>query len=294
MKFEELKFRKYGKNLPDVLELEDEIPSVEVALKSQLKRLNYLLGIVNEKKPNSYLDYINNLITKFKTLVKKDYLGSRNYDVYDFLTDSNKLRKFPELARNYINYIIQILQVSDTTDLSNEKIKVTKRIYLRTLLVPRYYNTLVLTETIDREEAIRLYKYFVTQFVIDNQSPNRKIFESLEAFQEFFEKDKEEITIGVYGLLSDVTNGKFIFRKDNCLYADAITDLPDKMVKYLVCCYVDFQAAVVRSKGNFILTMKHTIVEGDSYCDCIIHDTNIDWDLYHPSKEFWDNIESDK
>jgi hypothetical protein len=190
--------------------------------------------------------------------------------------------------------MIQILGISKTTDLSNEKIKVTKRIYLRTLLVPRYYNALALTETIDREEAIQLYKLFVTQFVIDNQSPNRKIFDSLEAFQDFFEKDKKEITIGVYGVLNDVTNGKFFFRKDNCLYADAIADLPDKIVKYLVCCYVDFQAAVARSHGNFILTMKHTIIEGDPYCDCIIHDTNIDWDLEHPPKEFWDNIEPNK
>ncbi len=294
LKYEELKFRKYGKNLPKVLELEDKIPSVELALKSQLKRLNYLLSIVNEKKPNSYLDYVNNLKSKFKSLVKKDYLSSRNYDVNDLLTDFNNLRNFPDLVRYYINYMIQILQISETTELSNEEIKITKRIYLQTLLVPRYYNALVLTETLDREKAIQLYKYYVTRFVVDNQSPNRRIFDSLEAFQEFFEKDKEEITIGVYGFLSDVINGKFFFRKDNCLYADAIADLPDKIVKYLVCCYVDFQAAVARSNGNFILTMKHTIIEGDHFCDCIIHDTNIDWNLDHPSKEFWDKIESDK
>lgn len=294
MKYKELKFRKYGKNLPDVLELEDEIPSAEIALKSQLKRLDYLLRIINEKKPNSYLDYVNNLKLKFKSLVKKDYLNSRNIDVNDLLADFNNLSNFTDFAKYYINYMIEILQLSEKTDLSNEKIKITKRIYLRTLLVPRYYNALVLTETINREEAIQLYKYYVTQFVLDNQSPNRKIFDSLEAFQKYFEKDKEEITVGVYGFLSDVSNGKFFFRKDNCLYADAIVDLPDKMVKYLVCCYVDFQAAVTRSNGNFILTMKHTIVEGDPYCDCIIHDTNIDWNLEHPHKEFWDNINPNK
>jgi hypothetical protein len=294
LKFEELKFRKYGKNLPDVLELENEIPSVEVALKSQLKRLNYLLGIVNEKKPNSYLDYVNNLKLKFESLVKKDYLKNRNININDLLTDFNNLNNLPELAKYYMNFMMQILGVSETTDLSNEKIKITKRIYLRTLLVPRYYNALVLTETINRDVAIQLYKFFVTRLVIENQSPSRKIFDSLEAFQDFFEKDKKEVTIGVYGVLSDVTNGKFFFRKDNCLYADAIADLPDKIVKYLVCCYVDFQAAVARSHGNFILTMEHTIVEGDPYCDCIIHDTNIDWDLKHPSKEFWDNIKPEK
>ncbi|MCE7747201.1 MAG: hypothetical protein GPJ51_02315 [Candidatus Heimdallarchaeota archaeon] len=39
-----------------------------------------------------------------------------------------------------------------------------------------------------------------------------------------------------------------------------------------------------------ILTMEHIIVAGDSYCSCILHDTRINDDLTHPSKEFFDNM----
>ena len=36
--------------------------------------------------------------------------------------------------------------------------------------------------------------------------------------------------------------------------------------------------------------MDHTIAEGDPYCSCVVHDTRIDWNLTHPSKEYWDSI----
>jgi hypothetical protein len=42
------------------------------------------------------------------------------------------------------------------------------------------------------------------------------------------------------------------------------------------------------------LTMEHTIAQGDQYCSRVLHDTRVDWNLKHPPKEFWDNIESDK
>jgi len=118
-----------------------------------------------------------------------------------------------------------------------------------------------------------------------------QIFDTMEDFKEHFEKDKKETTIGWYGVLSEVKNGKFFFRKDNCPWAEALMDLPDKEIKYLICCYGDFQAAVTRSNDCFVLTMKHTVIEEDPYCDCIYHDTSVDWDLTHPPKEFWDNLE---
>ena len=157
-------------------------------------------------------------------------------------------------------------------------------------MIPKYYNLHVLAETIGREEAFQLYKFYVTKFINDNLSPNRKIFDTMEAFKEHFEKDKKEVTIGWYGLLSEVKNGKFFFRKDNCSWAEVLMDLPDKEIKYFICCYGDFQAAITRSNESFILTMKHTVVEGAPYCDCIYHDTSVDWDLTHPPKKFWDNI----
>jgi len=285
-----MKFQKYGKELPNALELEGEIQPIDFAMNSSFKRLNYLLKIIRNKKPNIFSDYIKNLELKYKSLVKEDILSKKVLDITEFLKDFEYLKEYPKLAKYNLEYFLQILQLSDKDDWIKEKTNVVEKNYLRAFLIPRYYNVLVLTETIKRDEAIKLYKYFVSQNIKDNLSPNRKIFDTLEDFQEYFEMDKKEITIGWHGVLSDVKDGKYFFRKDNCLWADALIDLPDKMLKYLICCYGDFQIAVARSNDNFILTMKHTIVEGDPYCDCIIHDTSIDWNLTHPPKEYWDAI----
>ena len=48
-------------------------------------------------------------------------------------------------------------------------------------------------------------------------------------------------------------NGKLIYRKDTCLWDDALDGFTDSEFKYLVCCYGDFQGAK-RENKDFILT----------------------------------------
>ncbi|MCK5159263.1 MAG: L-2-amino-thiazoline-4-carboxylic acid hydrolase, partial [Candidatus Heimdallarchaeota archaeon] len=239
---------------------------------------------------SNFSKYIKNLELKFKSLINKDILSKKDLNIDELLIDFDILKEYPELAKNSLTYFLQILQLSEKDDWIKEKVKVLNKNYLRSFLIPKYYHLQTLAETIGRKEAIQLYKFYVTKFINDNLSPKRKIFDTMEAFKEHFEMDKKEITVGWYGLLSGVKDGKFFFRKDNCLWAEALMDLPDTEIKYLICCYGDFQAALTRSNDSFVLTMKNTIVEGDPYCDCIIHDTSIDWDLTHPSSEFWDNL----
>ena len=286
-----MKFQKYGKEIPGILEKEIDIQIIEYAEESVLKRLNYLLGIIKEKNPNSFLDYIKNHEVKFNSLATNNLLSTKEFDLIELLVDFDNLKENPKIVKNYLIYLLQTLKITEKDEWTKEEVKIVHKNYLRSFLIPRYYNLQVLSETIGRDDAIQLYKIYVTQYINDNLSLKRKIFDTMDDFKEHFEKDKKEVTIGWYGFLSEVKNGKFYFRKDNCLWADVLVDLPDVTLKYLVCCYGDFQAAITRGKDNFVLTMEHTVVEGDPYCDCIYHNTNIDWDLTHPPKEFWDNIE---
>ncbi|MHA2047460.1 MAG: L-2-amino-thiazoline-4-carboxylic acid hydrolase, partial [Candidatus Thorarchaeota archaeon] len=152
-----------------------------------------------------------------------------------------------------------------------------------------YNNLVVLTETIGREEAIALYKRFVTNYSMDNRDPNRKTMDNLESFFARRTEPKEvpsdwEI---VHTMIGD---GKYAFRNDNCVFLTAIgDDLPDKELKYYVCCYGDYENFKVHH-DSVILTMEHTIAQGDPYCSRVLHDTRVDWDLRHPPKSFWDSM----
>ena len=83
--------------------------------------------------------------------------------------------------------------------------------------------------------------------------------------------------------------GKYAYKNENCLWVEALADLPDAEIKYLICCYGDYASVKLHNK-NFILTMEHTIAQGDPYCSRVIHDPRVDWDLRHPPKEFWDEF----
>ena len=56
-----MKFQKYGKRIPKLLDNEVEIQPIDFALKSPIKRLNYLLGLIKEKKSSNFSKYIKNL-----------------------------------------------------------------------------------------------------------------------------------------------------------------------------------------------------------------------------------------
>ncbi|NHK30037.1 MAG: hypothetical protein FK730_01710, partial [Asgard group archaeon] len=171
--------------------------------------------------------------------------------------------------------------------------KVKQRDYMRSYLIPNYYFLLALTKAIGRENAFKLCKKFISQFLTDNKLVTENSFTTLK---DRFKKIKETAHnptdwVRIYGMISE---GKMFFRNENCLWIDVLKDLPDKEIKYYVCCYGDYQTARTYRNEHITLTMEHTIAQGDQYCSRVIHDTRVDWNLNHPSKEFWDKIEHNK
>jgi hypothetical protein len=162
--------------------------------------------------------------------------------------------------------------------------------YLKSFLFPAYYQLRVLTEIINRKEAIALYKQYVTDYLMDQDKPSAEEFKGLEAVFEERSKPTENQSewIMIHGLLPD---GKYFYRNDNCLWIEAMQELLDNELKYYICCYGDYQGAKLNYDDSVVLTMEHTIAQGDPYCSRVLHDTRIDWDLRHPSQELWDDLD---
>jgi hypothetical protein len=148
-----------------------------------------------------------------------------------------------------------------------------------------------LTETLDRADAIALFKKFLTHYYLEDRDPNRETYDNLETlFAKVIEpKEVSSEWVIVRGMIGD---GKYAYRNDNCLWIDAIDDLPDSELKYYVCCYGDYERAK-DYHDSIVLTMEHTIAQGDPYCSRVLHDTRVDWDLRHPPKSFWDSMKPD-
>jgi len=288
-----MKFYRVGEFKENVLDGTVGINPKEQAPQFVLTRLNYLLGFLRERSPDNIDAFTKNLEKRYQKITKTDYIKKNSVDLSDLVADFNNLADYSSLTNAVMNYYFQVLDFSDESAW-DEDIVVVNRNYHQSFLHPRYYNLLTLIETVGREEAISLWKRFFTEFVIYDRVPREKPFVDLETFlaQRTAAVDEENPSdwVVVRGMIAD---GKYAFRNDNCFWVESLDDLPDSEIKYYVCCYGDYEGARDHHE-SIVLTMEHTIAQGDPYCSRVMHDTRVDFDLQHPSKKFWDNMWSDE
>jgi hypothetical protein len=283
-------FVKTGKFDPNALETRVERENlIERTKIIALDRLAYLLGCVGELGTETLDMYIDKLTAHYQNCVTVDSVATQSIDLAA-LVERDILKEHMELARAIFNYHLQLLNLPEDADWQVEPVQVFLRDALRSGLILRYDNLQVLVEILGRTEAFRLYKRFVSQYIRSRQT-EEDAFESVEALlEDRLQSNAESPTSWVLmqGIIGD---GKYAYKNENCLWVDALCDLPDAEIKYYVCCYGDFQGAKSWNR-NFVLTMEHTIAQGDAYCSRVVHDTRVDWHLGHPPKEFWDEMQA--
>jgi hypothetical protein len=261
---------------------------LEYANKTILKRLNYLIGFLKKEKPEILKNFVTKLNNKYIKLQSNSALDIV-FDRTEISNDFIHLKVYPDLVLNCLNYYLQLLGIDSDERWTKDKFKVPNKKYIQSFLYHRYYNVLVLTEIMERTQAVQIFKDYIDSYVKSLSSEWRK-YDTLEEFREARKPKKDDPpSIGWVIVQGVIENGKFPQRKDTCMWDDAIQELPDIELRYLAACYGDFQG-YNNSNENFILTMEHTVVEGYPYCDCVVHDTRINKDLTHPPKEFFDNM----
>jgi hypothetical protein len=244
------------------------------------------LGFVKAQQPTIHEKYVANLKARYQPLLNNKHLTLKDEDITPIVDELVHLREYPQLARFYVNYNFQLLQLSKKAKWKSAKVKTTLRTLMHSRYLPIYTNLQVLTETLPREQAIQLFKDYINDYMRKRVADMDDRYQTLEELREMFLSMGEW---GVVGNVSEVKDGKLIMRRDTCLHNALLADIPDKELKFLTCCYGDYEG--VRSfNKHFKLTMHHTRVRGDAYCDCVYYDTRITNDFTHPSQEFFDKI----
>ncbi len=276
-----------GQPNPNALDVLEEINPFERATRS-LKRLNYLLGFIKDREPEVLTDYVSSLISRFQDPVEEEKLTNGTINYVEILCDLSHLEANVNLAKSFLNLFLHTLGISEEALWEKGRVKVANGDFLRSFLLPAYYDLQVLVETLGREKAISLYKRFITHYLLDTRDSERPRYDSLETlFEEITSPGKVPSDWVVVSAL--IADGKFAYRNDNCLWVEALADLEDSELKYYVCCYGDYEGARNHHE-SIVLTMEHTIAQGDPYCSRVLHDTRVDWDLRHPPTEFWDSF----
>ncbi len=281
-----MKFTHVGECRPEIMDEKiEEYQPLEHAQRL-LRSFDSFLGAVKTQQPKILEEYVANLEVRYQPLLNNEYLALQEDDILLIIDELAHLREHTQLARIYVNYNFQLLQLSKRAKWKRAKIQTSLRTLMRSRYMPIYTNLQVLTETFPRDQAIQLFKDYIDDYMRMRVAEMDDRYQTLEELREMFLSMGEW---GVVGNVSEVKDGKLIMRRDTCLHNALLADIPDQELKFLTCCYGDYEG--VRSfNKHFKLTMLHTRVRGDSYCDCVYYDTRITKDFTHPPKEFFDSI----
>jgi len=281
MKFERLgkinPTKKYSLNLIKYLE------------NSKFKRLNFLLDFIEKEIPQIYQNYIKQLKIIFNDLVGKKKEKSENFSIKVIIEKYPHLVNQNELTQLYINYLTEKINLSIEEAITIADLKVPSKVYWQLGFGILYYEASALTKVMERKEAIELFKKYLDQYYVFIESTFTK-YDTLEELRNDHIKDARESTDAEFlSTLSTIKDGRYIIRNENCPAIEALEELEDRELIYLVCCYADYQYAIM-SNENFRMTRFYTIAENDPYCDKVFHDIRKSKRQEHPSTELIDSM----
>jgi hypothetical protein len=283
-----MKYVRTGEYQENALDRLDKFKALDILNKGLLKRIDTLLNMLLERYPDDLNTFLTNIITSYESLLEHVSLLPDNVPDVN-LEDKLMLLKYPELSKKIVTYYVHLLQNSESLELITNEFTTSQRNHFRSFLLPRYQNLQALIKTLGRKEAIKLYKRYTSFFYTQLGKPEKHNFVNLQRLYEKVSKQTSPPSdwVIVRGLME---NGKYFYLNKNCLWVEALPDIKDEELVYLICCYGDYQNAQRYYNPHIILTMEHTIAQGDPYCSRVLHDTQEDWDLRHPEKAFWDEL----
>ncbi|MHA2295575.1 MAG: L-2-amino-thiazoline-4-carboxylic acid hydrolase [Candidatus Hodarchaeales archaeon] len=267
---------------------------------------NYDGTIKRSLKLAEYLDYSLQELNDFLVSIDKDFnaeevekvvfnLKKRLEGIKNSFHDHVELTgvtrgKYPALKDRSdlldvsILAILSFLGVSEVLGDNLEKeIEILNNDVLKAYLYFPYHWLQALMTISLRSEAISYYKNHVDTKAL--QAINSEYFENLHDFADHIEENLEGKHDFVSTRLSD---GVRIRKTEKCNLHEVSKGLNDPEIAYALVCHVDF-VSIKRFNEHFALTREQTLMDGD-YCDFCWHDTRVDKEMVHPSREFWENL----
>ena len=284
-----MKFFKSGQHNPNALDELSKINIVTFIENAIFDRLNHFMKTIDHTSPDTLETFALNMTKLISKYLNHDTIGDYSQDTIPLLKNMSFLNQFPELVNTLINYLLVILENQSIDLWSDNPIQITERISNRLFLIPSYIALEALIASIDRKMAIDIHQKYVTNYLYIHYSENPNFIDLRTMYETRKENnDTSDPWVKIQGMISE---SKYVLLNVNCLYVESLTDFSDSEIKYQICCYGDFEGAKRHYNKDTILTMEHTIAQGDPYCSKVFHDTRGDWNLKHPNKEFWDTLE---
>jgi len=185
---------------------------------------------------------------------------------------------------NMILYLVQFTKYQEKSIDMEMDIEVTDLIHTFNHFEYSFIESLMKTLTF--EEAINYYQNFVNELTKSRRDPGKYLKDLPELSNNF--RDFSKRWHDLEAILEIKNDEKMVYKITKCRWAEDLKFI-DSKIGYTIMCHQDFE----RTKNfnpDFVLTRKHTLMEGDEYCDFCYHDTRKEKELVHPSNDFWNKF----
>jgi len=246
-----------------------------------LKFPEFCLAYMGKNPVPSFKKYRAALL-KFLTVKKP--CGYQDKTISAFIRKHPHLNNDSKLGKALAGKVIELLKIKGTPDPESEMI-VDAKPYLRGYLFIFYYLAKSLESVMPKSKAI---KYF--QSMTDAHTRAMTFPKMKKVSEMVFDKKPLGAFKNAFNMTEFVLDdGRSGCRADKCKWAEVLKELHDPDYAYAVACHYDFEAVRMRNSA-FVMTRTGTLAQGRPYCDFLWHDTRINKDMTHPSKEFWENL----
>jgi hypothetical protein len=258
--------------------------NVQDFVETSLLLLDRLLVYLAEHKSDILDEYITGLELRYKSAVTSSFNA---IDTLDLSNSSGMkiLMDFPDLQKACADFILTTLDVPQEYAWEPQELDLLTENVTRASYHHFYYRAKVLTDLMDKDEAIQLLKEFI-DFAMEKyvQVPRYEDLTSMyeENIRESYENESAD------WIAVPVSGGRYISRGDRCGPYVVLKEFNDPELAYVVACYGDY-GLIKKRNENFVLTRTYTQMNGP-YCDTCIHDTRIVDKIEHPPKEVFENL----
>jgi len=257
-----------------------------------LLRMNDLLGFMQETAPELFPDFIENLTRRMRALVNLAHFEDAGLEIAVLLTRFPYLQEHGGLSRLMLNFYIQIVGITERQFWQDEPTMVNYRIFSQSVFRFEYASIRAIIDTLGRTDGIEFFKAYRDQFNINHDEDIPRI-RNLEDLRAGMIRMAESGALGRVRVISDVEDGRFIHRCENCEKVEMVADLgiDDLELLETVLCYGDYQVAILYNV-NFVLTRTQTLAGGAPHCDAVYHDRRLAGTVEHPDAAFWSGVDA--
>lgn len=256
-----------------------------------LLRLDCLMGFMQQSAPELYPDFIENLTRRLRGMVNLAHFENAGLEIAVLLTRFPYLQEHGGLARLVLNFYIQIVGITERHFWQDTPMIVDHRIFSQSVFRFEYASIQAIIDTMGRAEAIGFFQEYRDQFNINHDEDIPRI-EKLEDLRAGMIRVADSGVKGRIRVISDIEDGRFVHRCENCEKVEMIADLgiDDLELLETVLCYGDYQVTILYNV-NFVLTRNQTIAGGAPHCDAVYHDRRLTEAIEHPDAAFWSGVD---